>query len=573
MSSSVASIATLQKRVGEMLPSLSKAEGEVLGLLSYGLFLFNGCGITRLSNGLAKLEQVPVQRLRQRLREFCYEAEAKRGKKRRTVKVEACFADLLRSVLRGWQGKKELALAMDASTLGERFTVLSISVVYRGCGIPIAWKIIKAGQEGAWRPYWEGLLATLEGVVLADWKVIVMADRGLYAAWLFQAIQRLGWHPLLRVKEDLSFRELSEETFSPVGQRVSRRGRGWSGKGEWSEHGERMSATVVIRWEKGYEEKLVVVTDLDEKEANAAWYQMRFWIEDEYKDHKSGGWGWEQTKMTDPGRAERQWLARAVAMQMAVLIGGQEEAAEQERKRKQARKRSGKRGVGRPPKPVCRPRGREQSVLMAGQQTIQATVARNQEIPVGHVVAQEWPKQTYAVCKPTKSWVKKSKEKEAKKRSHKNKQVRTARGEPMPTQGAASKDEKKQPSNTLAKHGQKRERIKQEQTVKRLLREQEREKRKREQEEQRLRRLREREERKLEKEQKRERRLHARQEREQERLWRTAWHEQVKRKREQRKARQQERRTRLAAAAVAQSSASSTILADSHPLVPLPKTT
>src|SRR5881394_1339109 len=148
MSSSVATIATVQKRVGQMLPNLSKAEAEALGLLSYGILLFNGCGLTRLSKGLAKLEQVPAGRLRQRLREFCYEAEAKRGKKRREVKVEACFADLLRAVLREWEGKKELALAMDAMTLGERFTVLSISVVYRGCGMTIAWKIIKAGQEG-----------------------------------------------------------------------------------------------------------------------------------------------------------------------------------------------------------------------------------------------------------------------------------------------------------------------------------------------------------------------------------------------------------------------------------------
>src|SRR5437667_8394557 len=90
-------------------------------------------------------------------------------------------------------------------------------------------------------------------------------------------------------------------------------------------------------------EKLVVVTDLDEKEANAAWYQMRFWIEDEYKDHKSGGWGWEQTKMTDPKRAERQWLARAVAMQIAVLVGGQEEAEEDKHKSSKANKVKGKR--------------------------------------------------------------------------------------------------------------------------------------------------------------------------------------------------------------------------------------
>lgn len=108
MSSSVGSIALIQKRVGEMLPGLSKAEAEVLGLLSFGILMLDGCGITRLSNGLAKMEQVPAQRLRQRLREFYYEAEAKRGKKRREVKVEACFADLLRGVLRGWEGKKEL---------------------------------------------------------------------------------------------------------------------------------------------------------------------------------------------------------------------------------------------------------------------------------------------------------------------------------------------------------------------------------------------------------------------------------------------------------------------------------
>lgn len=571
MSSSVASIALLQKRVAEMLPSLSKSQAMVLGLLSYGILLFNGCGMSRLSHGLAKIEQVPAGRLRQRLREFYYEAGAKRGNKRREVEVRACFPDLLRSVLRGWQGKKELAFSIDASTLGERFTVLSISVVYRGCAIPIAWKIIPAKEEGEWRPYWEGLLVALEEIVPPDWKVIVMADRGLYAAWLYRAIQKLGWHPMLRVKEDLSFRTAEEESFNPMGERVKRRGRSWSGKGEWSEHGERMEGTVLIRWEKGYEEKLVVVTDLDEKEATAAWYQMRFWIEDEYKDHKSGGWGWEQTKMTDPKRAERQWLARAVAMQIAVLLGGQEEAEGQERKRRAAKKLKGKRRVGKPPKPIQRPRGREQSVLMAGQQSIQAAMIRGQEIPVGHVVTQAWPKQTYRIVKPTKSWAIKCREKEAKKRSQKNKQARESQKNATPLQNAAKKREKKQPLPKSAKGVSKRERKEQEREAKRRCIQEKREERKSEQEEHRAQKQREREERKQEKEHQRERRLRAKEEREQERLWRTQWHERVKRKREQRQARKQERMARLAAAAVPQSSAGSSILADDQALGPLPK--
>jgi len=375
----------------------------------------------------------------------------------------------------------------------------------------------------------------------------------------------------LRVKEDLSFRTDGEEQFSPMGMRVRRRGRGWSGKGEWSEHGERMQGTVLIRWEKGYEEKLVVVTDLDEKEANAAWYQMRFWIEDEYKDHKSGGWGWEQTKMTDPKRAERQWLARAVAMQMAVLVGGQEEAEEDKHKRSKANKLKGKRRAGRPPKPVCRPRGREQSVLMAGQQTIEAAVIRGQEVPQGHVVTQEWPKQTYAVAKPTKSWVKKSREKEAKKRHQKNKQTRTCQREKREAHNAVPKREKKQEHAQPPNHVQRRQRVKQEQEAQRLLRHSEREKRKREQEEHRVQKQCEREERKREQEHKRERRLRAREEREQERLWRLQWHEEIKRERERRLARKQERMVSLASAALATSSEPSRIFLGSQTLTSLPK--
>jgi hypothetical protein len=407
--------------------------------------------------------------------------------------------------------------------------------------------------------------------VPGDWKVVLMADRGLYAPWLYRGIQRLGWHPMLRVKEDLSFRTAGEENFSPMGVRVKRRGRGWSGKGEWSEHGERMEGTVLIRWEKGYEEKLVVVTDLNEKEGNAAWYQMRFWIEDEYKDHKSGGWGWHHTKMTDPKRAERQWLARAVAMQMAVLVGGEKEAQEQERKHRAQRRLKGKRRVGRPPKPVCRPRGREQSVLMRGQQAIEAAVIRGEEVPQGHVVTEEWPKQTYRVAKPTKSWASKCKEKEAKKRYQKNKQARTCQAEKAQVRPTAPKPEKKLQFPKPPKHVRKREQAKQEQEAKRLRVKREREERKREQEEHRVQKQREREERKQEQEHKRERRLRAQEEREQERLRRREWHNEIKHAREQRLARKQERMARRASVASANSSALSTIFFDDEALAPLPK--
>ncbi len=59
--------------------------------------------------------------------------------------------------------------------------------------------MVPATTKGKWRPHWEALLTSLDGVVPQDWLVIVRADRGRYARWLYQAIQRPGWHPFLRI--------------------------------------------------------------------------------------------------------------------------------------------------------------------------------------------------------------------------------------------------------------------------------------------------------------------------------------------------------------------------------------
>src|SRR2546430_5459263 len=90
-------------------------------------------------------------------------------------------------------------LFRSATTLGTRFTVLAISVVYRGCAIPVAWTILPATAKHAWRRAWLRMLRHVHRAVPRTWTVIVLADRGLYARWLFRRITRLGWHPFLRI--------------------------------------------------------------------------------------------------------------------------------------------------------------------------------------------------------------------------------------------------------------------------------------------------------------------------------------------------------------------------------------
>jgi len=89
----------------------------------------------------------------------------------------------------------------------------------------------------------------------------------------------------------------------------------------------RLDCTLLARWDEGYEEVWLIVTDLAPEQATAAWYGMRSWIEGGFKDIKRGGWHWHQTKMVDPQRAERLWLAIAVATLWAVSVGGEADAS------------------------------------------------------------------------------------------------------------------------------------------------------------------------------------------------------------------------------------------------------
>jgi hypothetical protein len=217
-----------------------------------------------------------------------------------------------------------LALALDATHLGQRFTVLAVSVVYRGCALPVAWSVVYETQPGAWKPHWLALLGELEGCLPTSWTVIVLTDRGLYAKWLYQAIQQRGWHPFMRLNNQGTVRPQGEMRFRPLKGMVTRGGPDWSGEVDcFVTPAARLPCTLLASWDPVYTDPWLIVTDLAPHAASVTWYGMRTWIEAGFKDLKRGGWHWEQTKMTDPERASRLWLAMAVATLWIVSVGGE----------------------------------------------------------------------------------------------------------------------------------------------------------------------------------------------------------------------------------------------------------
>lgn len=305
---------------------MKHTDAVVLALWSFAIALTQSCGQSTVCVFLASLLKKKENTVRQRLREWCWDVKDKAGDHRQAFEVAACFIALIRWVLSWWaSNEKRLALAIDATTLGQRFVVLTLSIVYRGCAIPVAWVILPANQKKAWKEPWLALLGGLKGAIPADWEVVAFADRGLYAPWLWDAIRQIGWHPFLRINSGGKYRPEGSSEFQLLSNLITQVGESWSGKVTCFKN-RPVKATLLACWGEGHEDPWLILTDLEPEQAQVAWYGMRSWIECGFKHIKRAGLQWQNTRMTDPARASRLWLAIAVAILWLVSVGGEADA-------------------------------------------------------------------------------------------------------------------------------------------------------------------------------------------------------------------------------------------------------
>jgi hypothetical protein len=368
-------------RVTSHFPHLSRGQAAVLALGSFGMVLARSCALTAVALALAPLLSQRASTLRQRLREWYKGAAAKRGRRRTQLDPTCCFAGLLAWVTADWPCRR-LAVALDATTLADRVTVLAVSVVYRGCAVPVAWTVLRGNTPDAWNPHWQRMLGLLRPHIPADWMVVVLSDRGLESKAPFEAIAALDWHPLMRVKAVGQFRPEGWRRFVPMTRFANAVGRRWRGRGEaYQRPPARLCCTLLACWGPGHEQAGLLLTDLPPQAARSAWYAFRSWIEQGFKVIKSAGGQWQQTRITDPARAERHWLAIAVATPWLVQVGGvaESDVAPETLPAVLADGRS----AGRAP--------RLHRIFRCGRAMILAALVLGQSLPQGRFLPEDWP--------------------------------------------------------------------------------------------------------------------------------------------------------------------------------------
>ena len=314
----------MSQTIKHHMPHLRESQRKGLALWVYGAILAGSGCQNAVATALSFVASFNT--MRQYLREWLYDGAERSNPCTTQVEVSACFAPLMRWVLSLWRSDT-LALAIDPTMKGDKLSALVISVVYRGCAIPVAWRVMAANKPGEWvGPIVETLGAVSEAVP-KEMMVVVMCDRGLRSPRLWDRIVSLGFHPYVR--------QSINTVFCPDGgTRVQARmlvpgpGYAYVGAGTaFRARGKRRRGTMIVVWDKRQDEPWIVMTDLSVASAGVCWYGLRFWIELGFRALKSVGFRWDKTRREDPERVSRHWLILSVATLWTLAYGSRVEDA------------------------------------------------------------------------------------------------------------------------------------------------------------------------------------------------------------------------------------------------------
>ncbi len=229
------------------------------------------------------------------------------------IGANVTYEPLIRGALRDWHGER-LLLALDTSRLWDTFTLIRLSLLYRGRAIPVTWSVIESPSATVPFETYEVLLLLAADLLPKDCEVLFLADRGFLHYRLLQLLQNLGWHFRIRVKASLNvFRKGKPQT--KVGRMIPAKGEALF------VHNIRLAedrlgpfhlALAHVQTKAGYE-KWAILSDEPTDLHTFDEYGTRFNIEENFLDDKSGGFQLEASQIRDPDALSRLCLILAIA--------------------------------------------------------------------------------------------------------------------------------------------------------------------------------------------------------------------------------------------------------------------
>jgi hypothetical protein len=298
------------------LPCLNGWQRANVALFSYGVMRAESCQQAAVARQVSCGEA--VESTVRRWRRFLDNS---------SFPLEEFFSDWGRWVVEALGGS-QVTLLVDETKLDERVGVMLVGVAWQSRCLPLVWRSYRANSAAAYPSEGQvGLIADLLGQVKASLpegvEVLVLADRGIGTSpALCRAVAQLGWHYLFRVT--CQTKVITAQGEATIAQQVHP-GEIWAASGRIFKKRGQIPAHARALWSVGYGQPWALVTN--DPRLTGHEYARRNWQEQSFRDLKSGGWHWGESRVRHPDHVARLLVLLVLAYTWTVALGSQAIAA------------------------------------------------------------------------------------------------------------------------------------------------------------------------------------------------------------------------------------------------------
>jgi hypothetical protein len=293
----------------ELLPELHGHQAKALADLSFAMAQVEHCHSGKLAK-VAPGATTPAATKRRLERTLANDR----------LDPGSVWPQLARAALGGFAGGP-IVLILDETPNRNDLRCLKLTLAYRKRALPLVCACSAPGDQPEPMPELiAGLLRQAAACLPEGAAVTLLADRGLAWPQVVDACRALGWRYVLRLQGTTRVRT-PDGRERPVTELAPRPGARWRGEAEVFKKAGWRSAAVAACWERGCDGPWLLVSDRDDGPRLFRRYLKRTWTEELFRDEKSSGFRWGESRVTDPRHAARLVLVMALATYLALGLG------------------------------------------------------------------------------------------------------------------------------------------------------------------------------------------------------------------------------------------------------------
>ncbi len=239
------------------------------------------------------------------------------------IQVAPIYQKLAQQALVGWAGET-VYLALDSTSLWDRFVIVRVALIYRGRAVPLSWLVVEQASTSVAFEIYKPILKDAARCLPTGCRVILSADRGFDDIDLMRLARDLGWSFRIRLKGSLWVYRANKPALK-VSRLIPAKGEALFAQKVWLTG--RFFGPVHLALAQVYAangvETWAVVSDEPTNLHTFDEDGLRFDLEEDFLDDKSAGFQIEASEIRDTGMLSRLGLVLATTTLYLVSTGTQ----------------------------------------------------------------------------------------------------------------------------------------------------------------------------------------------------------------------------------------------------------